>query len=115
MNLQESVQMYLETILVLSGKLPIVRAIDVAEDMGYSKPSVSRAVGVLPLQKDRRFAKVSVPLASLVKDRISSAAGIDRLAVRAQLLGKHRSGNHAIGRQALELSVAGTKKRAIEL
>ena len=47
MNLQESGQMYLETILVLSGKLPIVRAIDVAEDMGYSKPSVSRAVGVL--------------------------------------------------------------------
>ena len=47
MNLQESGQMYLETILVLSGKLPIVRAIDIAEDMGYSKPSVSRAVGVL--------------------------------------------------------------------
>ena len=47
MNLQESGQMYLETILVLSGKLPIVRAIDVAEDIGYSKPSVSRAVGVL--------------------------------------------------------------------
>ena len=47
MNLQESGQMYLETILVLSGKLPLVRAIDIAEDMGYSKPSVSRAVGVL--------------------------------------------------------------------
>ena len=36
MNLQESGQMYLETILVLSGKLPIVRAIDVAEDMARS-------------------------------------------------------------------------------
>lgn len=47
MNLQESGEMYLETILILSKKNPNVRAIDVGEYMGYSKPSVSRAMGIL--------------------------------------------------------------------
>ena len=47
MVLQESGEMYLETILILSNKSPFVRSIDVAEYMGYSKPSVSRAVGLL--------------------------------------------------------------------
>lgn len=47
MHLQESGEMYLETILVLSGKSNHVRAIDVGEYMGYSKPSVSRAMGLL--------------------------------------------------------------------
>ena len=47
MHLQESGEMYLETILVLSKKHPAVRAIDISEHMGYSKPSVSRAVGLL--------------------------------------------------------------------
>ena len=46
MNLQESGEMYLETIYVLSKKGP-VRSTDVAERMGYSKPSISRAVGLL--------------------------------------------------------------------
>ena len=45
-RIQESGEMYLETILILSQKGP-VRAIDVGEEMGYSKPSVSRAVGIL--------------------------------------------------------------------
>lgn len=39
--------MYLETILVLSEKLNFVRSVDICEHMGYSKPSVSRAVGLL--------------------------------------------------------------------
>ena len=39
--------MYLETIYVLSRQNPGVRAIDVGEHMGYSKPSVSRAMGLL--------------------------------------------------------------------
>lgn len=39
--------MYLETILVLSAEKPYVRSIDVGEYMGYSKPSVSRAIGLL--------------------------------------------------------------------
>ena len=47
MHLQESGEMYLETILVLSKKISAVRAIDISEYMGYSKPSVSRAVGLL--------------------------------------------------------------------
>ena len=47
MHLQESGQMYLETILVLSRSMPAVRSIDIVEHMGYSKPSVSRAMGLL--------------------------------------------------------------------
>lgn len=47
MRLQESGEMYLETILVLSEKLDNVRSLDVAEYMRFSKPSVSRAVGLL--------------------------------------------------------------------
>ena len=47
MSLQESGQMYLETIYVLSKKSSSVRAIDVGEYMGYSKPSVSRAMSLL--------------------------------------------------------------------
>ncbi len=47
MSLHESAEMYLETIHILSQKSAFVRSIDVAEHMGYSKPSVSRAVGLL--------------------------------------------------------------------
>ena len=47
MSLYESGQMYLETIYVLSQQQNFVRAIDVSEHMGYSKPSVSRAVSTL--------------------------------------------------------------------
>ena len=47
MKLHESAEMYLETIYVLSQKTGSTRSIDVAEKMGYSKPSVSRAVGLL--------------------------------------------------------------------
>ena len=47
MALHESAEMYLETIYVLCKQSSSVRSIDVAEHMGYSKPSVSRAVGLL--------------------------------------------------------------------
>lgn len=47
MHLQESGEMYLETILILLKKNPSVRSIDVGEYMGYTKPSVSRAIGLL--------------------------------------------------------------------
>ena len=47
MQLLESGEMYLETILVLSRDNKNVRSIDIVEHMGYSKPSVSRAVGLL--------------------------------------------------------------------
>lgn len=47
MSLQESGEMYLESIYVLTKKSSEVRSIDVCEYMGYSKPSVSRAIGLL--------------------------------------------------------------------
>ena len=47
MALQESGQMYLESIFVLSKTGKPVRSIDVSEYMGFSKPSVSRAIGLL--------------------------------------------------------------------
>ena len=47
MALQESGEMYLETILILSRQGGYVRSVDISEYMGYSKPSVSRAVGLL--------------------------------------------------------------------
>ena len=47
MHLQESGEMYLETILVLSQNMSVVRSVDVAEYMGYTKPSVSRAISLL--------------------------------------------------------------------
>ena len=47
MHIQESGEMYLESIHVLLQKKSAVRSVDVSEYMGYSKPSVSRAVGLL--------------------------------------------------------------------
>ncbi len=47
MRIQESGEMYLETIYVLLKKNGHVRSVDVAEHMGYSKPSISRAMGLL--------------------------------------------------------------------
>lgn len=44
MTLQESGEMYLETILILSKKMGIVRAVDIAEHMCISKPAVSKAL-----------------------------------------------------------------------
>ena len=47
MALQESGEMYLETVYILSQKSEYVRSLDVAEYMGFSKPSVSRAMSLL--------------------------------------------------------------------
>lgn len=47
MALHESAEMYLETIYVLTQQRTNVRSIDIAEHMNYSKPSISRAVGLL--------------------------------------------------------------------
>ena len=54
MALQESGEMYLETIYVLSQKTSSVRGIDIADHLGYSEPSVSRAMGLL---KDEGLVK----------------------------------------------------------
>ena len=51
MTLQESGEMYLETILILSMQSDKVRSIDISRHMGFSKPSVSRAVNLLNSQK----------------------------------------------------------------
>lgn len=58
MALLESGEMYLETILVLTKRMGkgAVRSIDIATETGYSKPSVSRAVGIL---KDGGFIEIS--------------------------------------------------------
>lgn len=47
MELHESGEMYLETILVLKKRFGYVRSIDISRELGYSKPSVSRAVALL--------------------------------------------------------------------
>ena len=47
MKIQESGEMYLETIMLLHQKKGAVRSIDISEHMGFSKPSVSRAMGLL--------------------------------------------------------------------
>ena len=55
MAMQESGEMYLETILILLQENGRVRSVDIAEHMGFSKPSVSRAVSLL---KERGHIKV---------------------------------------------------------
>lgn len=47
MRVHESGEMYLEAIYVLREKIGFVRSVDVSEYLGYSKPSVSRAMGIL--------------------------------------------------------------------
>ena len=47
MTLQESGEMYLETILRLSDEQNVVRSVDIAEDLEFSKASVSRAMKIL--------------------------------------------------------------------
>ncbi len=47
MKLQESGEMYLETVLVLTREGKTVRSVDVSDHMGVSKPSVSRAIHLL--------------------------------------------------------------------
>lgn len=51
MQIQESGEMYLETILILRNKLPQIRAIDIVNETGYTKPSISRAMGLLKKQE----------------------------------------------------------------
>ena len=55
MTLRESVEDYLETILILQERTGYVRSVDIAAELGYSKPSVSRAVGIL---KDNGYITV---------------------------------------------------------
>ncbi len=77
MKILESGEMYLETILLLTKKNPYVRSLDVAEEMNYSKPSVSRAMNILKENKyisiDKnghiKLLKKGLDLATKIYDR----------------------------------------------
>ena len=74
MQLQESGEMYLETILVLSQKSDTVRSVDICNEMGFSKPSVSRAMGLL---KDGGFIDIAANGAiTLTPDGLTTARKI---------------------------------------
>ena len=71
MNLQESGEMYLETILRLSQKMDKVRSIDIADEMGYSKPSISRAMRIL---KENGFVSIDSLGAVMLTDKGRASA-----------------------------------------
>ncbi len=71
MELHESGEMYLETILVLKNRFGYVRSIDIANEMNVSKPSVSRAVGLL---KDNGYITFDPNGMILLTDSGSSVA-----------------------------------------
>ena len=87
MRLLESGEMYIESIYVLSKEKETVRAIDVGEHLGYSKPSVSRAVGIL---KKGNFITVNdIGHIELTESGLSVAQKIlDRHRVLTELLVK---------------------------
>ena len=80
MVLQESGEMYLETIYILSQRSDAVRGIDIGEYMGYSKPSVSRALGVL--RKEGLVAK--------------DPDGFIRLTTAGEILGRRLYERHTV-------------------
>ena len=65
MRIQESGEMYLETIHILLKEKQYVRSVDVAEYMGYSKPSISRAMGLL---KNGGFIEIALDGAITLTD-----------------------------------------------
>ena len=71
MAIHESAEMYLETIYLLGLQRGHVRSIDVAECMGYSKPSVSRAVGLL--KKDGYLSNDADGFLVLTEEGIAAA------------------------------------------
>lgn len=91
MALKPSGEMYLETIYVLSKEKGSVRSIDVAEEMNYSKPSVSRAVaslkekgyitvdpnGLITLTADGLFHAQKIYERHTVLSRVLSMLGVD--------------------------------------
>ena len=85
MALHESAEMYLETIYTLAKERGKVRSIDVAEHMGYSKPSVSRAVGLL---KNGGFIEVEKDGAIILTEAGLSVANkiLERHTLLTQLL-----------------------------
>lgn len=70
----ESKEMYLETILILSQKKQLVRSVDISEYMGYSKPSVSRAMGLLKddgyIEEDYRDGVILTEKGKLIAESV---------------------------------------------
>lgn len=85
MQIQESGEMYLETILVLSERLAAVRSIDIATELGVSKPSVSRAVKLL---KNDEFINVDTlgGITLTTKGRTVAEGVLERHRVITELL-----------------------------
>ncbi len=74
MKYRESEEMYLETILILKKKLSSVRSIDVATELNYSRPSVSRAVNLLVQKGYITIAKNG--LIDFTEEGLKKATGI---------------------------------------
>ena len=83
MSIQESGEMYIETIYVLTKSSDKVRSIDVCESMGYSKPSVSRAIGIL-----KRNGYISVDSSGYITLTDSGIAAAERIYERHTILTK---------------------------
>lgn len=79
----ESGETYLETILVLSKRLDIVRSIDLASELNYTKPSVCRAVKLL---KERGY--ITVERGGALKLTEAGLAEADRIYERHQVITK---------------------------
>ena len=73
MALQESGEMYLETIYVLNKANTHVRSVDISEHMGYSKPSVSRAVHLL---EEKGYIAIEDGFITLTQEGVSLAEKI---------------------------------------
>lgn len=98
MKMQESGENYLETILLLKQKQGFVRSIDVAETLGYSKPSISRAMGLLKengyveiessgniqfTQKGKEKAEAIYERHRLITDYFVKSLGVDPVTAEA--------------------------------
>lgn len=74
MNLTQSLEDYLETILILQKKKPEVRSVDVAEQLNFSKPSVHRAIKLL--KKDKYITVDDAGLLQLTEMGMATAQRI---------------------------------------
>ena len=114
MRLQESGEMYLESIYVLSKSQGTVRSIDISEYMGYSKPSVSRAVnllkngGYITMGKDNliTLTESGLEIAQKIFDRHTLIANLlIRLGVPEKIAAEDACKmEHAISDEAFEAS-----------
>jgi Mn-dependent DtxR family transcriptional regulator len=92
MRLTESLENYLKTILILKERLGMVRSKDVADELGFSKPSVSHAVSLLKkggliyiggdnalelTEEGRKYAEVVLGKYVVVSDFLLKTLGVD--------------------------------------